>query len=264
MYAMLSCGQAILFHFGMTGSFVIKGHSVPQYKSFKISDEWPPKFTKIELVFEGGTHIAFCDPRRLGKVRVKPFDELFTTPPLSTLASDPLADKLSHQEVYESFQKTASPVKALILSQDRVFCGVGNWVADEVLYQADIHPSRPSNKLKPEEVQKLQEKVVEVMSVAVDCMAKEEEYPAHWLFHQRWRSKKAGGKMEDGSAIHFETVGGRTTAVVTKKRSITSSEIEAPVEEVAAEEADAAPTLTPIAKKVTKKKRSTKKKDSEN
>ena len=63
---------AILFHFGMTGSFVIENEAAPSYKSFKIQNKiWPPKFTKLELTFSNGQRLAFCDPRRLGKIRLR-------------------------------------------------------------------------------------------------------------------------------------------------------------------------------------------------
>ena len=43
-----------------------------QYKAFSISAaSWPPKFTKAEFVFEGGVHLAYCDPRRWGRITVR-------------------------------------------------------------------------------------------------------------------------------------------------------------------------------------------------
>ena len=60
----------LLAHFGMTGAFVVKGIEAASYKEFKVHDEeWPPRFTKLELVFSDGARLAFCDPRRLGRLR---------------------------------------------------------------------------------------------------------------------------------------------------------------------------------------------------
>jgi formamidopyrimidine-DNA glycosylase len=30
--------------------------------------QWPPKFCKLELVLDNGTHLAFVDARRFGRV----------------------------------------------------------------------------------------------------------------------------------------------------------------------------------------------------
>lgn len=38
-----------LFHFGMTGAFTIKGEKRHKFVKFKVSEDWPPRFTKLEL-----------------------------------------------------------------------------------------------------------------------------------------------------------------------------------------------------------------------
>lgn len=39
----------VLFHFGMTGAFTVKGEKRHKFVKFKIGEEWPPRFTKLEL-----------------------------------------------------------------------------------------------------------------------------------------------------------------------------------------------------------------------
>ena len=64
----LSSPPHLLGHFGMTGAFVVRGVAAARYKSFKVEEEsWPPRFTKLELVLDGA-RVAFCDPRRLGRL----------------------------------------------------------------------------------------------------------------------------------------------------------------------------------------------------
>ena len=70
----LSGDTSLLWHFGMTGSFVIRGEPIPEYKSFVVNtseQEWPPKFTKCHVKFSNGKELAFCDPRRLGKITIR-------------------------------------------------------------------------------------------------------------------------------------------------------------------------------------------------
>jgi formamidopyrimidine-DNA glycosylase len=129
----LSNGKCLLFHFGMTGSFAIQGEQIPTYKTFSVSSLWPPKFCKFEVVFSDGGRVAYCDPRRLGKIRICEKDLLYEIPPLSQLAIDPVLDDLNYDEIFTKFQRTSIAVKALILDQERVFSGVGNWIADEIM-----------------------------------------------------------------------------------------------------------------------------------
>ncbi|CAN0411191.1 unnamed protein product, partial [Ectocarpus sp. 13 AM-2016] len=38
-----------LFHFGMTGAFTVKGETRHKFVKFKVSEEWPPRFAKLEI-----------------------------------------------------------------------------------------------------------------------------------------------------------------------------------------------------------------------
>ena len=71
-FEMVDSDVVILFHFGMTGSFVIENEAAPSYKSFRVRNEhWPPKFAKLEIIFANKIKLAFCDPRRLGRIRLR-------------------------------------------------------------------------------------------------------------------------------------------------------------------------------------------------
>lgn len=186
-------GPSVLFHFGMTGSFVVQGVDAARYVAFKVHDEnWPPRFTKMEITFDNGMRLAFCDPRRLGRIRLR-YGDPTLVPPISKLARDPLLDGLSADYMKASLTKYSTNLKAVLLDQEKVLCGVGNWIADEVLYQANIHPSKACNELTLNEIKMLTEKIKYVMETAVSVDARSEDFPKDWLFHFRW-SKKNGEK----------------------------------------------------------------------
>lgn len=47
-----------LWHFGMTGSFVIRGLAAPKYQSFAVDEKsWPPRFHKVLLGLSGGLQV---------------------------------------------------------------------------------------------------------------------------------------------------------------------------------------------------------------
>lgn len=86
--------------------------------------------------------------------------------------------------------KTNAPIKAVLLDQNKIFCGIGNWVADEVLYQAALHPSHPAALLTADEVARLHDKVYGVCRTAVDCDSDSHKFPKDWLFSSRWGKAK--------------------------------------------------------------------------
>jgi formamidopyrimidine-DNA glycosylase len=187
-------GPSVLFHFGMTGSFVVRGVDAAKYIAFKIQDQnWPPKFTKMEITFDNGIQLAFCDPRRLGRIRLR-YGDPTKVPPISKLACDPILDGLSFEYMKSRVTKYSTSIKAVLLDQEKVLCGVGNWIADEVLYQSNIHPSKACNKLTDEEIRNLTAKIKYVIQTAVEVDARSEDFPKEWLFHRRW-SKKNGEKV---------------------------------------------------------------------
>jgi len=62
-------GPAVLFHFGMAGHLAVKGVDCAKYVRLLQKDgapQWPPRFTKMQILFNDGTAVAFCDSRRCG------------------------------------------------------------------------------------------------------------------------------------------------------------------------------------------------------
>lgn len=206
----------VLFHFGMTGSFVVRDRPIPSYKSFKVVNEndWPPKFTKLELKFSNGIQLAFCDPRRLGRIRIRTACE--SCPPISELAPDPVTDPLpTPEQMFVQLQTVSAPIKAVLLDQEKLFCGIGNYLADEVLYQSGIHPETKSNRINTEGCRRLLAALQSILQTAIACNADYSQFPRDWLFHYRWSKGKPDQElMPSGHRVVFETHGGRTSAIV--------------------------------------------------
>jgi formamidopyrimidine-DNA glycosylase len=201
----------VLFHFGMTGSFSIKGAERLTFHEFKVSEDWPPRFCKLEIQF-GDICLAFTDPRRLGRVRLR-IDPL-NQPPISKLGSDPIHSPAPIDAFKAAISKRKPVIKALLLDQEGIFCGIGNWIADEVLYQSKIHPASPGNSLSEEQLERLHAAILSVCKHAVSVDADSASFPKTWLFHYRWSKGKEPQKLPNGNKITFETVGGRTSAIV--------------------------------------------------
>jgi len=94
---------------------------------------------------------------------------------------------------------------------------VGNWIADEVLYQASIRPARAASELSMVEIARLRATLLRVIRRAVAVNADSDRFPSSWLFHHRWGRVK-GATTGGGAAIVHDTVGGRTTAWVPSRQ----------------------------------------------
>jgi formamidopyrimidine-DNA glycosylase len=155
------------------------------------------------------------DARRFGRIRLQHEPE--NEEPLTALGLDPLLAPPTAAATAALLRGRKAPVKALLLDQ-RLFAGVGNWIADEVLYQAGIRPDRAAGSLRPEEVRRLRSSLVSVIRRAVAVDADSDRFPRTWLFHVRW-GKNALARTARGEQIVHATVGGRTTAWAPARQS---------------------------------------------
>jgi formamidopyrimidine-DNA glycosylase len=168
-----------------------------------------PRFLKMMLTAEDGRRIAMTDGRRLSRIWLA---EDANHGAIAKLGPDCYLDLPTAKEIYEKVVKKKAPLKAILLDQS-VFAGIGNWIADEVLYVARLRPSRLGSSLTQKEAKKLHDAIKFVVDHAVEVGADKEKFPDSWLFHARWGGKK-GDDMIGGEQIIREQIGGRTTAWV--------------------------------------------------
>lgn len=120
-------------------------------------------------------------------------------------------DVFTEEYLTTVMRKRHVPIKALILDQT-VISGVGNWVADESLYHAKLHPEQYCNEFSVDEVKSLHDSIKYVCQTAVDLLADSDKFPDHWLFNHRWdKGKKGPGTLPNGEKLAWMTVGGRTS-----------------------------------------------------
>lgn len=193
------------------------------YKKLKASEleQWPPKYWKFGFEMEGkqGAKVAFTDARRFGRVRLVdcPGEEIRKHSPLVENGPDPVVDLDVFTEDYLRSKMRARhvPIKALLLDQAMI-SGIGNWVADETLYQAKLHPEQYCDNFDDSQISQLYTSIRYVCQTAVDKLADSDEFPENWLFNYRWGkgTKGASSELPNGEKLAFITVGGRTSCYV--------------------------------------------------
>ncbi|MYH32133.1 MAG: hypothetical protein F4018_06465 [Acidobacteria bacterium] len=201
-----------LFHFGMSGGFKTPASTPLQLKSGPREDTsvWPPRFVKIRLHLDDGGELAMTDGRRLGRILLREDPE--HEPPVAKLGFDPLLAMPTPKRFCELLRGRGSILKSLLLDQSFA-AGVGNWIADEVLFQAGIDPRRRASSLTDEEARRLRTRLGAIVKRAVEANADNTLYPRTWLFHRRW-GKQGDARTTRGEPIEHVTIGGRTTAWV--------------------------------------------------
>ena len=201
-----------LFHFGMTGAFHTRSSKALQLKAGPKDESavWPPRFAKIRLYFDDGGELVMTDARRFARIRLRrsPRHE----PPISELGFDPLLDMISQPQFTAALATRRITLKSALLNQ-RFIAGLGNWMADEIAYQARVDPRTHCSDLTDAECKNIWQAIGEVVRVAVTHNAEDTLYPAEWLFHRRWNLGR-GVTPVAGERVEFMTVGGRTTAWV--------------------------------------------------
>lgn len=201
-------------HLGMTGWIRELGEPtirLREHGNAPLDDEnGRPRFLKLLLTSEDGRRIAFTDGRRLGRLWLS--DSPDTDKRIAKLGFDAWTEVPLAADLHKMLVKRKAPLKAVLLDQS-VFAGVGNWIADEVMLQVRLAPTRLGSSLSLEDVERLRLALIDVIDHAVEVGADKEKFPEDWIFHARWGGKK-GTPTYQGREIRRDTVGGRTTAWV--------------------------------------------------
>jgi formamidopyrimidine-DNA glycosylase len=182
-------------HLGMTGELRVEK---PKYAFLKY-DHLILRQSKRSLVFS--------DPRQFGRVLFAQSE----VPPAwwAKLPPSILSDQFKPDSIAEFCRRRkATPLKALLLMQE-LFPGVGNWMADEILWRARLNPKIRAGKLGPSGISTLYRATRTVCAKAVEVMDKDWEFPKSWLFAHRWED---GGKCPRcRTGLVREVIGGRRT-----------------------------------------------------
>jgi formamidopyrimidine-DNA glycosylase len=185
-------GHRLGLRFGMTGQLLLDGRAgVEQLVYSSSRDE--PKWDRFAVVFEDGGRMAVRDPRLLGGVELDP-DELRLGP--DALSVTPAA-------LRQALATSAVALKARLMDQHRL-AGVGNLIADEVLWRASLAPGRRADSLTAAEHRRLHRH----LRTALDELAARGGSHTGDLMPERVH----GGRCpRDGTELVRSTIGGRTS-----------------------------------------------------
>jgi formamidopyrimidine-DNA glycosylase len=188
----------LTMHFGMTGSLV--------YFRDKADD---PPYDRVRFDFEGGGHLAYVNRRMLGRVGLADDAEEFIR--AEELGPDALDPAFDLEAFTRAIQVRRRDVKSVLMDQTLI-AGIGNIYADEILFQARLHPKTPIASLDDRQRGELFAQIKAVLQTAIAGGAGAEQFldrlPHDYLLPHR---DKGGNCPRCGGAIATLKSGGRTS-----------------------------------------------------
>ena len=199
----------VRMHFGMTGDLTYYHQSIDR-----------PKHARIVFIFKNGFCLGFVCPRKFERVGlVANVDEYLK---LKKIAPDALSINVDTLAI--KLKKRRSPIKPVLLDQATT-AGLGNWIVDEVLFQAKVHPSSTSAELNDEQIDAIHKAIHFVLETAIVREANYRDFPTSFLIHARQWDVSPYEDLEAhkfcprcGTRIDVIEVGGRTTYYCPKEQ----------------------------------------------
>jgi formamidopyrimidine-DNA glycosylase len=182
----------LVLHFGMTG----------ELKYFKSQGE-EPSHTRLLLSFSNGYHLAFTNQRKFGRIHfVKDIEQYLRQKHLGKDALE--IDCFSFEEL---LKKRKSKIKSFLMDQ-KIIAGIGNIYADEILFQAGIHPETQTSQLTKKQIKHLFTTMKKVLEKAVNAQANPDKFPSSYIIPHR---KKDATCPKGNEHLKTIKVNGRTT-----------------------------------------------------
>jgi formamidopyrimidine-DNA glycosylase len=174
-------GPELGLHLGMAGRIAVDEEASPR------------NWDRFVLEFAGGGRMALRDKRRLGRAVIEP-DYSHVGPDATEVGRDAFRERVG---------RGTAPLKARLLDQG-VIAGVGNLLADEILWRARLSPRRPAGELTVEELDRLRRELRGAMRDAI------RQGGAHTgrIVAER---HPGGSCPRCGAELSRATIGGRTT-----------------------------------------------------
>jgi formamidopyrimidine-DNA glycosylase len=126
------------------------------------------RFKRVQIDLDDGRHVLFTDARRFGTGVVLLGHDALQDYFAGRVGLEPLGPDFTADALRAMAAGRKAPVKGFLLSQERV-AGVGNIYADEALWLAKIHPLRPVGTLRPKQIDKLHDAVIQVLTAGIEA-----------------------------------------------------------------------------------------------
>lgn len=195
----------LIIHLGMSGSLRILDPKTPIQKH-----------DHFDLGFSNDTVLRLRDPRRFGAV-LWTEDPPLEHPLLRNLGPEPLGKQFDGDTLYQRSKQRHTAIKNHIMDS-RIVVGVGNIYANESLFRAGIHPSRPVNRISQLRYRELADAIILVLQQAIRQggttlrdFQQEDGRPGYFAQELQVYGKSGQPCPRCGTAIKHKTLGQRSS-----------------------------------------------------
>lgn len=141
LLALLSSGDTLLMHLGMSGEFRLDGLVATGGGLAE-----PGRHDHVTFEMSTPATITFNDPRRFGSMDLVARGDVPGHRVLGRLGPEPLADEFDAAALAEACRGKRTSLKAALMDQ-RVVAGLGNIYVSEVLHRARLSPRRQASTI---------------------------------------------------------------------------------------------------------------------
>jgi formamidopyrimidine-DNA glycosylase len=183
-------------HLGMTGRIRVESGNFHPHKHDHL------------VLYQSERALVFTDSRQFGRVR---FHRGRTEPDWWITSVPEIISPEFDRKFVDQFldRHRKAPIKSVLLLQNG-FSGIGNWMADEILWRAKVLPSKRTGKLTRQKRAAIFRATKFVVRRSLETLGRDfSDPPRNWLIHQKW--KRDGVCPLHGILLRHAIIGGRTT-----------------------------------------------------
>ncbi len=202
-------GWTVCVHLGMSGQLVYCPQRGRLARTDHVHCVW-----RLESGMQRG-RLVFRDPRRFGGIWTYPSRETLQAARWSALGPDALS--IDARTLRRRLDATGRVIKAALLDQ-RVVAGIGNIYADEILFEARIHPLSVSRAIPGPECRRLASAARTVLRRAIEGGGSTiRDYvdgrgeSGSFARRHRVYDRKGQSCLRCGGRLEARTIGQRTT-----------------------------------------------------
>jgi formamidopyrimidine-DNA glycosylase len=195
-------GKWLYFDFGGSEQLIIHLALTGKLAELPGAEDALPKYASFVIHFQDWSRLVMSDQRHLGRIYWRNFDELKAE---KTLGPDQLT--ISEDYFVTTLARKRRGARDVLMDQ-KIIAGIGGKYADEMLWQAKLHPNSKLDSLPVQKLRELYRIMRDVTGTAISLDADVERFPDNWLIPHR-RTDKTCPRC--GSPLTQRKLGGSAT-----------------------------------------------------
>jgi len=163
----------------------------------------------LTFLLEDETRLNICDEQQMAKLYLVRRSEYGTIPKYKQLGVDILSAEFTPEKLRGLAGLHARKQVRVMINDHTILASIGNAYADEILFEAGIHPKTFVGKLAPEELDRLHTSIISVMRWGIAEVEKAgQPVQAKVRDHMKVRNRKGEPCPRCGTTIRREGVRG--------------------------------------------------------